>query len=676
MKRIFQFFHSATALLLMAIAVMVSACSESEENTPPPPPDPVVPSILMADSLVSVPAEGGSFAVEAKVANPVEGETLSADCHTTWVKDLRAEADSIYFNIEPNNAEEERATEIALAYKGADTLKLKVVQEAATNSFDLQAVAQDESTIVASIKPGNASLPYIVMILPQTEADAYGDDDDALFKDDMAYLKHQAEKLLITLDRMIEIHQRKGNVDLSFSNLSPSTSYCIYCYGLSAAGERLTPITKTTVKTKAPAGLDCNFDISYDSDGIEVTMNVKPSNPDTRYYFNMLQADLTDEEVMTKVMDYLGQLVSIYEMNGYTREQAIEALTFSGESSYTFTVLEPNSEYKGFAFALSPSGITGDMTTKNVKTGEPKASDNNITVEVFDIQPRQVSVRCTPSRLGERYVVTCAPLDYYGNMADDEVLPYLTQYLKNGNIQAVTGVFESDLTQLSPDTQYELLVVGVNGSYPSTKLFRERFTTKKEQQVDLHLKVEASKYYAAADAAKVYPDVFAPYANMAIMPVWVSADKGATTYYNIYEGDYTDPAIVSDDILIQNLVAAFTAERTDFLVNYDTDVTLVATACDAAGNFTSCHRQHFVLTRDGVSPIEEYDFPGIEQNQSRKPIISPLKTVRPAAASKVFMPKPAKLKKAAKTFRLADTLRDACKGPFRKNIMRRQLPAK
>ena len=128
MKRIFQFFHSATALLLMAIAVMVSACSESEENTPPPPPDPVVPSILMADSLVSVPAEGGSFAVEAKVANPVEGETLSADCHTTWVKDLRAEADSIYFNIEPNNAEEERATEIALAYKGADTLKLKVVQ--------------------------------------------------------------------------------------------------------------------------------------------------------------------------------------------------------------------------------------------------------------------------------------------------------------------------------------------------------------------------------------------------------------------------------------------------------------------------------------------------------------------------------------------------------------------
>ena len=311
--------------------------------------------------------------------------------------------------------------------------------------------------------------------------------DLLLYKDDMAYLKHQAEKLLITLDRMIEIHQRKGNVDLSFSNLSPSTSYCIYCYGLSAAGERLTPITKTTVKTKAPAGLDCNFDISYNSDGIEVTMNVKPSNPDTRYYFNMLQADLTDEEVMTKVMDYLGQLVSIYEMNGYTREQAIEALTFSGESSYTFTVLEPNSEYKGFAFALSPSGITGDMTTKNVKTGEPKASDNNITVEVFDIQPRQVSVRCTPSRLGERYVVTCAPLEYYGNMPDDEVLPYLTQYLKNGNIQAVTGVFESDLTQLSPDTQYELLVVGVNGSYPSTKLFRERFTTKKEQQVDLHL---------------------------------------------------------------------------------------------------------------------------------------------------------------------------------------------
>lgn len=317
------------------------------------------------------------------------------------------------------------------------------------------------------------------------------------------------------------------------------------------------------------------------------------------------------------------------------------------------------------------------MTTKTVKTGEPKASDNQITVEVFDIQPRQVSVRCTPTRLGERYVVTCAPLEYYGNMSDDEVLPYLTQYLKNGNIQAVTGIFESTLTQLSPDTQYEMLVVGVNGSYPSTKLFRVPFTTKAEQQVDLHLQVDASKYYAAADAAKVYPDVFAPYANMAILPVKVSADKGATTYYNIYAGDYTDPSVTSDDILIQNVVQAFTAERTDFFVDYDTDVTLVATACDAAGNFSKCYRQHLVLTRDGVSPIEEYDFPGIEQTRLRKPILPPSNTLRPAAASgKVFMPKPAKLKKAAKTFRLADTLRDACKGPFRKNIMRRQLPAK
>ena len=102
MKRIFQLYHSASALLLLVLATMVSACSESEDSVPPPPPDPVVPGILLSDSLVSVPAAGGNFAVEANVANPVEGDTLSATCTTTWVKDLRTAAFSLFFTIEPN----------------------------------------------------------------------------------------------------------------------------------------------------------------------------------------------------------------------------------------------------------------------------------------------------------------------------------------------------------------------------------------------------------------------------------------------------------------------------------------------------------------------------------------------------------------------------------------------
>ena len=84
-----------------------------------------------------------------------------------------------------------------------------------------------------------------------------------------------------------------------------------------------------------------------------------------------------------------------------------------------------------------------------------------------------------------------------------------------------------------------------------------------------------------------------------------------------------------------------------------------------------------VLTRDGVSPIEEYDFPGIEQqSQAKAPsAASQAKALRQHVAPTQAVPMPQTLQKAARRqASVADTKRDACKGPFAKNIMRRQLP--
>lgn len=669
MKNLWFLRGSILSMVLLACMNMLWSCSEDEEEVLPP-------AIELTTQGVEMKALGGNATVMVNVANAVEGAELKAECSTEWITDLKVTESIVSFTVLPNSAEEERETTINLSYPGAESKTLKVVQKGMGNMFNLQAAAKDESTIVATIKPDDNTMPYIVMIIPQTEADAYGNDEE-MFNDDMTYLKYQAGKLQITLERIIEINQRLGEVNLEFSGLEAMTGYCIYCYGLSNAGERLTPITKVSVTTAAPAGLDCDFDISYDVNGIEVTMNVTPSNNEARYYFNMLQAELSDEEVMEKVMDYLGQIVYLYEQNGYTREQAIEAITFTGPQSYTFNVLEENTEYKGFAFAMSPSAVTGPITTKNVKTGTVAMSDNIIDIEVYDLQPRQVSVRCTPSN-NDPYVVSYAPFDYYGNLTDDEVLPYLAEYFKSGQVQSVTGIYENDLTQLTPNTKYEMLVVGVNGFSPSTKLFRKTFTTPKEEQVDLNLTVEASKYFSASDAAKIYPQEFGPYTQYAILPVRVMADGGAQVYYNIYQGDYCDEASASDDVIIQNLIGGYTDLRTDFFVDFDTDVTLLATARDSKGNFCKCFRQHLMLTRDGVSPIEEYDFPGIEQSSSAAKAPSAAtkaKTLSRHAATMQAIPCQSALKKAAPSrSAVVDTQRDAYKGPFVKDIMRRRLP--
>ena len=181
-------FLSGTILGMVVLACLniCWSCSEEKEEVLPP-------AIELTTQGVEMKALGGEASMLVNVANAVEGVELKAECSTTWITDLHVEGYKVSFSVQPNTADEERETTITLSYAGAESKTLKVTQKGMGNLFDLQAAAKDESTIVATIKPEDNDMAYIVMILPQTEADAYNTDEE-MFQDDLvAYIFHSGD---------------------------------------------------------------------------------------------------------------------------------------------------------------------------------------------------------------------------------------------------------------------------------------------------------------------------------------------------------------------------------------------------------------------------------------------------------------------------------------------------
>lgn len=666
MKSLFRF-GWVSALILGLCACFAVSCSDDDPPAAPP-------AIHIDQNEISVGGAGGKVTIVCQIEHARPQVAVEAKADQPWVSQFASTPEGlITCFVEPNATGAERSAVITLNYTGAEAVSVKLVQTAAGELFTIREISVSESRLKAEVKPLDVNMKYLVMILPKSEADAYNGDDEAMYKDDILFLKDRADKLGITFERAIEVYSHKGTAELEWEDLAVSTPYCIYTYGVNTKGERLTPIVRAIISTTAPTGLDTKFDINYALNGVEVEMSVTPDNDKNRYYYDILPADLSTEEILNTVATQLNDIIAFYAQYGYTREQTIEVITETGPSSFVYNNLEFATEYKGFALGVSPSGmLSGNPTIKEVTTGDVKLSDNKLTVEVTNITSRSADLKVTPSNL-DPYVITYAPFEYYGDKPDEVVKGTLSQYIRQGSITPGSDKVEIPLTALTPNTKYEILTMGVNGSYASTDLVRYTFQTPEASETDVDVVVKYDKYFAGEDAAKKFPGIFDNYRQYAILPVEVSTTTGTKVYYNIYEDDYTNRDEFTEDVLINDLMSRRTQPRTDFFCTYGKVLTLAAVAADANGNFGTTYRQTLRLSRDGVSPIDEYDFqPESKSARSLSSSYLPL-----SAENRVVQLAPVK-ENGGVQFKNRSTLLESLKNtqikPFKKNIMRRILP--
>lgn len=612
MKYLAKYCTLLAAVLFMAV---MPACSDDDE--PAPTPQPTTPtSLTLSNEVVEMVATGGRGYVIYTLENAATEEeaTVEVSSNADWVNDIDTTVEGrIAFNVDPNTAKEERLAEVTVTYgtgEEAPTAKFTVKQEAASEYFAFGEVKATESTLDITITPTNNDMSYLVMIMPKTQADLYTADEE-IYNDDMVYMKNRAEKLGTSFETLLSRYMLTGESAVGWESLSPDTPYCIYVYGVNAKGVRLTPIAKTIVSTTEIKEVDVDFDISYSINGSVVDMTVVPSNNDVYYYFNILDAGTTDEQILSIVQNNLDQIYGLYMQYGYSLEQAVEAAVFKGPQTSTFArALKPDTDYLGFAMTVSQSGkASAKITRKDLHTGKVEQSNLRLDINISDIRPRSAQLVCVPSNQEEQYVIHYALYSDYGNLSDQQVLDALSQFVRQGSIQAGNGTLNQTLGGLTPETKYVVLACGMNGSSPTTKLYRKEFETNEDGFADITLDVKHDKYFSAADAAQRWPnEIFSAYTQYAVFPVTVKT-SGDRVHYKIYSDDLTDPRQYDDNTLISVLsTEGYTDEEMFFFVPFGAKSTLLAVAEDSHGYFGEVYRELITLERDGVSPIEEFDY--------------------------------------------------------------------
>ena len=77
-------------------------------------------------------------------------------------------------------------------------------------------------------------------------------------------------------------------------------------------------------------------------------------------------------------------------------------------------------------------------------------------------------------------------------------------------------------------------------------------------------------------------------------------------YYSLYSGDVADSEAYPDDMFYASLEYGQSRLSTNLVVKYDTPMTFVAVAYDAANNPTKLYRDKLIFTQDGASPAKDY----------------------------------------------------------------------
>ena len=314
---------------------------------------------------------------------------------------------------------------------------------------------------------------------------------------------------------------------------------------------------------------------------------------------------MSDEEIFVYVTSKYDYLISEY--------------TYTGDHTKTFTRMRPDTEYMIIAFGYK----AGTMTTsemdkvdfKTLSAGNPK----DCTFE-FKVTPDvdYAFVEVTPSDKGQFYHWIVYPSYYTAQNAKDYINMTI-EYYYEGEVATFSswelslGDDSANAWDLYPATEYKVGAVIMDydtGEFLSDVIFSEPFTTLEKVYADIEFNFNYGAYYDIGELVNAGQNQYEPLLKEgnAIMPISLSVEGNCSAfYYDIYANDLMDTETYPDEIFYAGLEGAgCSREKSNFVVKYDTSMTLVAMAYDYEGNVTQLYRDLLFFTKDGASPVRDF----------------------------------------------------------------------
>lgn len=344
------------SMMILGSMFMFAACSDDNEPTTPEEPGTETPgakvSIQLGYESIEVEAAGGSAEVTYTLKNAGTNPKISGTSDQDWITDIQAADGKVTMSVAANTETADRTAKVTLTYsddeKNAASAELTVTQGAkAEELFTITIPGESGSTwIPFEIQPKDQSAQYFLNIRPAEEMEGFVS-DEALFNSDMSYYQEMADQYGMSLNDVlmaIGVLVSGPMEDYLFTKLSPSTEYCIYCYGVEN-GKLVAPISKVNAATTAAAPVDNQITIDVTNKiASSVAFTVKVTTFDA-YALAIFDGSASDAEIESALM---GEDVSIYAGNQQLslntalevgKEYAIAAIGRAGNTATTKLVV-------------------------------------------------------------------------------------------------------------------------------------------------------------------------------------------------------------------------------------------------------------------------------------------------------------------------------------------------
>lgn len=380
------------SMMILGSMFMFAACSDDNEPTTPEEPGTETPgakvSIQLGYESIEVEAAGGSAEVTYTLKNAGTNPKISGTSDQDWITDIQAADGKVTMSVAANTETADRTAKVTLTYsddeKNAASAELTVTQGAkAEELFTITIPGESGSTwIPFEIQPKDQSAQYFLNIRPAEEMEGFVS-DEALFNSDMSTYQQLADQYGMSLNDVlmaIGVLVSGPMEDYLFTKLSPSTEYCIYCYGVEN-GKLVAPISKVNAATLPAGPVDNKLSIEMISKvATSVTFNVNVTTFDA-YAMNIFEGSASDAEIENALMGdgaqiYAGPLenVSVTSKLEVGKEYAIAAIGRAGNTATTGLVVERFTVERGqvitdLTMDLTSLAFDGDKLAEHL--GEP-----------------------------------------------------------------------------------------------------------------------------------------------------------------------------------------------------------------------------------------------------------------------------------------------------------------
>lgn len=435
MKKIF-------ALIPFAAFALLAGCTPENTETVKESP------VIQTQETVTAEAAGGDITINYTIANPVEGQQLTAaaeDCG--WLSIKETTEASVIANVAANETEDSRSAEITLSYAGAENVTVTVTQNGSTPdnpddedddfiqdtglSFQIEIVSVSSRSVTVNCIPSDLEATYIAMASDYDDYYALEENSREFFEQDINYFIEWGMTFGeegITEEECIAMFTRTGameNYEITLDK--PMSKYVFYAYGLNHDGTVTSKVFKQEFTTTEPEQQECTFDFMVRPTLEGMRINVIPSSIYVQYYWNVMpksEFDAYGEDAADRIAE---ELLEESQSSGTGMGQVLYYHNQSG----SFNELNDGEEYVVFAFGCDVSGV---VTTPLMKEEFSAMSLEKVNCS-FSITPKDImsttfSAEIIPSDPNQKWFAYTLPyevLEAYPSLEEmtDEVLDIL-----------------------------------------------------------------------------------------------------------------------------------------------------------------------------------------------------------------------------------------------------------